>query len=49
MEDIDVNKILVSIKKFYSKKNKTYKYYISYDDNDEIKWILMLAHPLTNF
>ena len=37
IEDIDVYRIKTSVKNIYSqKKNKSYKYYIGYDDNDEI-------------
>ena len=35
-EDVDVNKIKVSMKKFYSQKTKSYKHYIGYNDNDEV-------------
>ena len=30
------NKIKISVKKLYSEKNKVYRYYIGYDDNDDI-------------
>ena len=36
IEDIDVNKILVSIKESYGKKNSL-KYFIGYDDDDVIR------------
>ena len=36
IEDIDVNEIKVSMKKIYSRKNKSYKHYIGYNDNSEI-------------
>ena len=36
IKDIDVNKILISTKKICSKKTKSSKYMIGYDDNDEI-------------
>ena len=36
IEDIDINKILVSKRKPYGRKN-SFKYFIGYDDNDGIR------------
>ena len=36
IDDIDVNKILVSKKELYGKKN-SFKYFIGYNDNDDIR------------
>ena len=43
IEDIDVNNILVSKKEPYGTKN-SYKYFIGYNDNDNIR-PLCIRHP----
>ena len=40
IEDIDINKILVSKKEPYGKKSSL-KYFIGYDDNDDIRQLYM--------
>ena len=40
IDDIDVNKILVSKEESYGSKN-SFKYFIGYDDNDVIKPLCM--------
>ena len=35
INDIDINKIRVSEAKFFMKENKSYKYYIFYEDDDD--------------
>ena len=42
IDDIDVNKILVSKKELYSTKNAL-KYFIGYNDNDVIRTIMFKA------
>ena len=42
IDEIDVNKILVSKKKSYGTKN-SYKYFIGYNDNDIIRPLCMTS------
>ena len=43
IDDIDVNKILVSKKEQYGKYN-SFKYFIGYNDNDVIRHYIYLFH-----
>ena len=40
MDDLDVNKILISKKEHYGKKS-SFKYFIGYSDNDDIRPLCM--------
>ena len=44
VNDIDINKILVSKKESYGKKN-SFKYYIGYNDDDDIIRPLLIKLP----
>ena len=48
IDDIDVNKILVSIKEPYDTKN-SFKYFIGYNDNDVIKPICVKLPQITGY
>ena len=48
IDDIDVNKILVSKKEPYSKKNAL-KYSIGYNDNDVIRPLYLSLSQMTDF
>ena len=48
INDIDVNKILVSKKQKYGKYN-SFKYFIGYNDNDVIKTIYLELSQMTGY
>ena len=48
MDDIDVNKILVSKKETYSKYN-SFKYFIGYNDNDVIRPLYLGLSQMTGY
>ena len=48
IEDIDVNKILVSKKEAYGTKN-SFKYFIGYNDNDVIRPLLAKLPQMTGY
>ena len=48
IDDIDVNKILVSKKELYGKKNAL-KYFIGYNDNDVIRPLCLRLPKMTGF
>ena len=48
INDIDVNKILVSKKEKYDKDNSL-KYFIGYNDNDVIKWLYLELSQMTGY
>ena len=48
MDDIDVNKILVSKEEPYGTKN-SFKYFIGYNDNDVIKPLCLSLSQITGY
>ena len=48
MDDVDVNKILVSNKKPYGTKN-TFKYFIGYNNNDVIRLLCVRLPQMTDY
>ena len=48
IEDIDVNNILVSKKESYGNKN-SFKYFISYNDNDIIRLLCIRLPQMTGY
>ena len=48
INDIDVNKILVSKKEKYGKYN-SFKYFIGYNDNDVIKTLYLELSQMTGY
>ena len=48
IDDIDVNKILVSKKEPYGTKN-SFKYFIGYDDNDVIRPLCVRIPQMTGY
>ena len=48
INDVDVNKILVSKKEQYG-KNNTFKYFIGYNDNDIIRPLLVKLPQMTSY
>ena len=48
IDDIDVNKILVSKKEPYSTKN-SFKYFIGYNDNDAIRPLCVRLPQMTGY
>ena len=48
IDDIDVNKILVSKKEQYGKYN-SFKYFIGYNDNDVIRPLYLILSQMTSY
>ena len=48
MDDIDVNKILVSKKEPYGTKN-SFKYFVGYNDNDVIRPLCVRSPQMTGY
>ena len=48
MDDVDVNKILVSNKEPYGTKN-TFKYFIGYNNNDVIRLLCVRLPQMTDY
>ena len=48
IDDIDVNKILVSKKEQYGKYN-SFKYFIRYNDNDVIRQLYLFISQITGY
>ena len=48
IDEIDVNKILVSKKEQYGKHN-TFKYFIGYNDNDVIRLLYLIILQTTDY
>ena len=46
IDDIDINKILVSKRESYGKEN-SFKYFIGYDDKDDIKPLHIMLPQIT--
>ena len=46
IDDIDINKILVSKRESYGKEN-SFKYFIGYDDKDDIKPLYIMLPQIT--
>ena len=48
IDDIDVNRILVSEKEKYGKYN-SFKYFIGYNDNDVIRWLYLFLSQTNGY
>ena len=46
MSNVDINKIVISKKESYGKKGP-FKYFIGYDDNDDIKPLCIMPPQMT--